>query len=158
GQWILSHGTVPTTDPFSHTFQGAPWTAHEWLSEVLFATAYSLGGWGGLRILVGLAGMGATFLMARGLLKHFNPVPALNALMIVPGNLAVAADARPQFLAFPIMVAWLSELLEARRQNRAPGWILLPLMVLWANLHGSFIFGLALIGPFALEALVSGWR
>jgi hypothetical protein len=158
GEWILTHGTVPTTDPFSHTFQGAPWTAHEWLSEVLYASAYLLGGWGGVRVLVGLAGLATTFLMARELLKHFNPVPALIVLMIVVANLAIAADARPQFLAFPIMVAWLSELLAARRQGRAPGWILLPLMVVWANLHGSFIFGLALIGPFALEALINGWR
>jgi hypothetical protein len=52
----------------------------------------------------------------------------------------------------------LSELLEAHRRGRSPGWVLLPLMVVWANLHGSFILGLALIGPFALEALISGWR
>ncbi len=158
GEWILANGTVPTTDPFSHTFQGAPWTAHEWLSEIVFAIAYRLGGWGGVRVLIGLASMATAFLLARELLKYLNPVPALAVLMLALANLAIAATARPQTLVFPIIVFWLGELLEARRQGRAPGWILLPVMVLWANLHGSFILGLALLGPFALEALIEGWR
>ena len=158
GEWILAHGAIPTTDPFSHTFQGAPWTAHEWLSEVVFATAYRFGGWEGIRVLAGLAGMATTFLLARELLKYLNPVPALAFLMVAAANLGVAADVRPQFLAFPIIVAWLGELLDARRQGRAPGWKLLPLMVLWANLHGSFILGIALLGPFGLEALMDNWR
>ena len=35
GQWIAEHGRVPTTDPFSFTWAGQPWTPHEWLSELL---------------------------------------------------------------------------------------------------------------------------
>ena len=158
GEWILTHGTVPKTDPFSHTFQGSSWTAHEWLSEVIYASAYRLGDWAGVRVLVGLAAMMTTFLLARELLKYLNPVPALAFLMVALANLGVAADARPQFLAFPILVAWVGELLDARHESRAPGWKLLPLMVLWANLHGSFILGLALFWPFGLEALIDNWR
>lgn len=37
----------------------------------------------------------------------------------------------------------------------APPWHALPLMMLWANLHGSFTFGLAMIAPIACDAL---WR
>src|SRR5262245_28551789 len=33
GEWILRHGAVPTKDPFSYTFAGGPWQAHEWLAE-----------------------------------------------------------------------------------------------------------------------------
>jgi len=33
GRWIIEHRTIPTTDPFSWTFAGSPWLAHEWLSE-----------------------------------------------------------------------------------------------------------------------------
>ena len=39
GKWIIAHGTVPRVDPFSLSMAGAPWTAHEWLSEVLLALA-----------------------------------------------------------------------------------------------------------------------
>jgi hypothetical protein len=52
------------------------------------------------------------------------------------------------------MIVWLRELLAARDAERAPRWFMPALMVLWANLHGSYVFGLLLMGPFALEALV----
>src|SRR5919109_1117343 len=45
GQWIIEHGTVPTTDPFSSYGMGKPWLAYSWLFEVL---AYGLYSWLGL--------------------------------------------------------------------------------------------------------------
>src|ERR1700755_2029725 len=47
GQWIIDHGTVPTTDVYSFTMRGQPWISTQWLSQVLFAKAYSLAGWSG---------------------------------------------------------------------------------------------------------------
>src|SRR5919197_4765573 len=32
GQWVVEHGTVPQTDPFSQA--GRPWVAYSWLYEV----------------------------------------------------------------------------------------------------------------------------
>src|SRR5580700_2177547 len=40
GDWILAHGAVPSVDPFSFTMAGAPWSAHEWLAELLLALAF----------------------------------------------------------------------------------------------------------------------
>jgi hypothetical protein len=45
-------------------------------------------------------------------------------------------------------------LLRARDERRAPGWWLVAVMLLWANLHGSFAFGLALSLAFGLEAAI----
>jgi hypothetical protein len=56
-------------------------------------------------------------------------------------------------LAFPVMVAFLGGLMAASDRRSAPSWWLLPLLALWANLHGGFVLGLALIGPIGLEAL-----
>lgn len=161
GEWMLTHGAIPMTDPFSHTLEGAPWTAHEWLTEVILAGAYRFAGWTGLQLLVAVAGTATAFLLARELLKVLDPVPALAVLAIALANISDVAHARPQFLTYPIIVFWIGDLLEARRHDRAPRWILLPLMVLWANLHGGFILGLALLGPFALEAMIAAgpkWR
>jgi hypothetical protein len=48
GQWILDTGTIPVTDPFTFTTLGAAWTPHYWLSDVLFAFVFRVGGMGGV--------------------------------------------------------------------------------------------------------------
>ena len=50
---------------------------------------------------------------------------------------------------------WAVVLFAARERDRAPPLAAAALMTLWANLHGGFAFGLALIVPFALEAVVA---
>lgn len=154
GDWILNHRAIPTTDPFSYTFAGAPWQAHEWLSEVLMALVFRAGGWSGLAILFAAA-VGATALIVAAYLRRWlAPGPLMVALGFALACGAPSLLARPHLLALPILAAWVAGLIRAREEGRAPSWGLAPLMLVWANLHGSFILGLALIGPFALEALV----
>ena len=65
GDWILAHQAVPHADPFSYTFAGQPWVAHEWLSEVLLSLSYSGAGWPGVMLLTAAACGFATWLLAR---------------------------------------------------------------------------------------------
>ena len=44
GRLVLETGRVPAADPFSFTFQGAPWTNWEWLAGVVMDLAWSAGG------------------------------------------------------------------------------------------------------------------
>lgn len=154
GQWILQHGVVPSVDPFSHTMPGAPWTAHEWLSEILLATAHDLGGWTGVTALTGLMFSAAITLLTRAMLKSIEPVYALifatYAVLMTASHLL----ARPHILATPLMIIWLIALVRASDERRRPTLWLLPVMTLWANMHGGFTLGLALTGAFALEAVI----
>jgi hypothetical protein len=61
--------------------------------------------------------------------------------------------ARPHVLAMPVMVAWVGGMIAAADRRISPSLFLLPLMALWANLHGGFVLGLALIAPIALIAV-----
>lgn len=155
GQWILQHGAVPSVDPFSHTMPGAPWTAHEWLSEVLLAGAHQLGGWTGVVALTGLMFSTAIALLTRALLKSIEPIYALVFAIYAVLMTASHLLARPHILATPLMIIWLIELVRASDEQRRPSLWLLPLMTLWANMHGGFTLGLALVGPFALEAVIA---
>lgn len=160
GQWMLAHAAVPHTDPFSFTFAGRPWVAHEWLAEVVMALAFRVGGWTGVVVLFGAATALALALMARFLRRWLDVVPAAIALLLGAACIGPGLLARPHILALPVLVAWVTGLLGARGRGRVP-WGLLPLMLLWANLHGSFVFGIALVAPFALEAAWdagAGWR
>jgi hypothetical protein len=161
GRWILAHHTVPLTDPFSFTYAGHRWIAHEWLSEVLMASAYLLAGWNGVVLLIGLAAGIAFGLIAMELRLWMGPVGQIAGLALAFACLDPFLYARPHIIATPILVFWTRGLLAARREGRAPRLELALLMAVWANLHASFIFGLGLIGPFALEAFFAQpdrWR
>lgn len=155
GEWMLAHGQVLHADPFSYTFAGRPWTTHEWLAEILMALAFRGSGWGGVMALTAGAAALAAALVAGYLRPRLGLIPLTVTLLLGVACVAPGLLARPHVLAFPVLVAWTIGLLKARDEGRAPSLLLMtPLMIVWANLHGSFVLGLALIGPFALEALI----
>lgn len=154
GEWILRHGAVPVADPFSHTMRGAPWTAQEWLSEVVFAAAYRSGGFAAVVALAAAAFALTAALLTRFLLRWFEPAYVLLFVVVAVKMAAVHLLARPHLLVMPLLLLWAIELVEARCGSRAPRLLLLPLLAVWANLHGSFTFALALAGFLALEAVV----
>jgi hypothetical protein len=153
GRWILDHHTVPSVDPFSQTMRGEHWVAFEWLAEVAYAIAQSLGGWLAVVALAAAAAAIAFGLLMRFLVREWPPVPALIATLAATVLAAPHILARPHMLALPVLVAWVAALIRVLDNGRSPPWQMLPLMVVWANLHGSFTFGLAIIGPVACEAL-----
>ena len=132
---------------------GAPWTAHEWLSEVLLALALRVGGWSGVVLLTGAAAAAAALIVGLTAARQLRGAPLV--LTVAIGLSLVTANllARPHVLALPLAAAWSAGLLAARDRGRAPPIGLAALMIAWANMHGGFIFGLLLIGPFALEAV-----
>ena len=152
GDWIVAHG-FPTGDPFSFTFAGEPWIAKEWLSQIVFALAHRLGGW---PLVVVVAATAIAF--AFGLLTWFvgERLAPLPTLALVAAAFALAAPhfvARPHVLALPVLVAWVGGLVRAVDHGRRPSFLLIGLMVLWANLHGGFTLGLVLCAAAGLDAV-----
>jgi hypothetical protein len=158
GKWILEHGVVPTQDPFSHTMRGTPWTAFEWLSQVVLAVAHQAVGWMGLVAVTAFLFAVTMALMTRALLRWLEPIYALLFVGMAVSMTLGHVLARPHMLAMPILMVWTIELVRASEEQRAPGLWLLPLMILWANLHGGFTLGLAFAFVFAAEALIGAWK
>ncbi|MBR1214844.1 hypothetical protein [Bradyrhizobium sp. JYMT SZCCT0180] len=155
GQWIVEHGAVPYTDVHTFTRFGEPWMSSSWLSQVLYAVSYESLGWAGPVILTSLA-IGATVTIFMYLFADYlDPTRAILLVTLAVLESATHFLARPHMLAFPFMVAFLGGLLAAADRRSAPSWWLLPVLAIWANLHGGFVLGLALIGPIGLEALWS---
>ncbi|WGS00132.1 hypothetical protein MTX26_04560 [Bradyrhizobium sp. ISRA443] len=155
GQWILEHGAVPYTDVFSFTKYGEAWISSSWLSQVLLAITYGPGDWAGPVILSSIA-IGATITIFLYLLSPY--FDSARSILIAALALLQSAShffARPHVLALPCLLAFIGGLMSAADRRTHPSWLLLPLMTLWANLHGGFVLGLALIGPIGLEAIWS---
>ena len=153
GQWIIEHRAIPHTDPFSFTWAGKPWVPIEWLSEVLYASAYRLAGYGGVAALVTAAFIALHAVVylstSRWLRWTLLPIVAMD-LVLIP-----MLSARPHVLTWPLLALWTWLMLRAREQDRAPPIVAALIMSLWANLHGGFVFGLAIAAAFALEALIT---
>lgn len=153
GEWILAHHTVPHVDVYSWTRAGAPWISSSWLSQVLFDAAYQLVGWPGVVAVSALAIAAAFALLVRFLSARIS-IAAAGVVAMVAFTLAQHhLLARPHVLAMPVMVAWVTGLIAAADRRDAPSLWLLPLLALWANIHGSFLLGLGLVGPIGLDAL-----
>lgn len=155
GRWILEHGAVPQSDPFSHSMPGAAWMAHEWLSEVLLASVHEAAGWTGLVVLVALMFAGTLAYLMRFLLARMEPAHALLFTAFAGSMLMEHLLARPHVLVWPLLAVWVGALVDAVENRRAPSWCLLGMMALWANLHGSFTLGLALGGAIAVDAVLT---
>jgi hypothetical protein len=158
GQWILQHGAIPTQDIYSHTMRGATWTAHEWLAEIILAVAHQAGGWPLLVAVTALAFAVTIALLTRALLRWLEPIYVLLFVMLAVVMTVSHLLARPHVLAMPLMMVWTIELVHASEANRSPRLWMLPVMILWANLHGGFTLGLALAVAFAFESLLAARR
>jgi hypothetical protein len=154
GQWILDHRAIPHTDPFSFTWGGKPWVPIEWLAEVALAGAYRLSGYSGVAALVTAAMVALHAIIYLHAVRFIRPWSAAAVIVATDIVLIPMLFARPHLFAWVLIAGWTWLMLRAREQGRAPPLAAALLMVLWANLHGSFVMGLLIAGAFGLEALL----
>lgn len=153
GRWILDHAAMPRVDTYSFTMPGEPWISSSWLAQVIYAASYNLAGWAG-PVMVAAGGVAATFALLGHILER--RLPPIYAFLIALAAVVLSTPhflARPHVLAMPLMLAWTYGLMTASERRQSPSFWLLPLIALWANLHGGFVFGLVLAGAFAIDAL-----
>jgi hypothetical protein len=154
GRWILAHQAIPHADPFSYTFAGKPWVPMEVLSDLLIAGAHQLAGYAGVAALVTAALMTLHALVFFNAARFVRPWVAAGAVVAMDVVQIPMMLARPHLLAWPLIALWTWLMISARERDRAPPLAAALLMVVWTNLHGSFVIGLAIAGAFGLEALI----
>jgi len=155
GQWIIDNHAVPYSDLYSFTKFGAPWISTSWLSQVLYGSVYTQWGWAGPVVLASLALAAALVIFVYCLSEYFEPAHCVLLAMLALALSLPHFLARPHVLALPGMVGWVGGMIAATDKRAPPSLLLLPLIALWANLHGGFILGLALIAP---VAFISIWE
>lgn len=155
GTEILSSGQVPTTDTLTYTAGGRPWLDQQWGAEVILAAIYRVGGWTALAVLraalVGLIfGLVAVAIRLRNPGLGLRTVALLGLAAFLVGVTTLAL--RPQLIGMALFAITLF-LIADRRDHPGRLWAIPLLVVLWANVHGSFVFGPLLLGLAWLEDL-----
>jgi hypothetical protein len=152
GNWMIEHHAVIHTEVFSHTRANAPLISKEWLSEVLFAAAGDALGWNGIALLAAVLIATCLWLLHRQLLSEgidLLPATALTLVAAMAGT--VHWLARPHLFTFLFTIMYTGQLRRFDRGQlgtRPLLWRLVPLMVLWVNLHGAFFTGFVIIATF----------
>jgi hypothetical protein len=141
---VLSNGMpLPATDPYSHSMPEWPWVEHAWLTDVLIAGIYAA--FGALGVILwfavitisawllaaAVASAGGVFRWAASALSLWVALPYLGARTQLVSLLGLA------------LLSWMLK----RWQQGSVGlrWLIPPLFLLWANLHGGFLAGLLLL-------------
>lgn len=154
GQVILHHG-VFRTNYFSYTQPNAPFVNYYWLASVIFYLIYLIGGFVALSLLglvVLLAAFSIIFFVARKFADFY-----LVALLALPTIifLGIRSDVRPEifsYLFFSIFLLFLYNFKENPRSKKI--YWLIPLQILWVNIHLLFFLGPALVAGFLCEQAI----
>jgi hypothetical protein len=155
GEFILNTHTIPRQDIFSFISPPLPWTAHEWLAEVIMALVYRASG---------LTGVVIFFSFIIALMNYYY----FRILRTDKGNILLAAFfvllatatsqihwlARPHIFSLVLMITWYYILDAYYYRDKNLLYLLPPLMLLWVNLHGGFVTGFVLLGIYFLGCIV----
>jgi len=155
GKQILRTHAWPTVDPYSFTAPGNPWIAYEWLGDVAMAAADRAAGLTGLTILYASLTVGLILLMfAYAYTRSRSAKAAFVACALLLPLAVVSFTLRPQLLGYIFLLVTLILLERFRQAKQKSLWILPPVFLLWINTHGTFAFGLAVLGLYWASGLV----
>jgi hypothetical protein len=150
GQIMLSTGHLIRHDIFSYSAPGALWLNHEWLTEVIMAWCYNAFGVVGLKLFKFVCAAAIVLLLNAGLAETDAALDIQFGVLLAT-SLAIPGwvEFRPQLADYIFLAAILVMLARDLRGRRTRLWLVLPMMVLWANLHGGFIVGVGALGLYS---------
>jgi hypothetical protein len=175
GKWIVANQALPTEDPFSPLVAGMQWFDTAWLSQVIFAMVSDWGGAEALSALFAAAVLAAHAILARAFYLQGRNLFTTHLGVVLVAAVSGSRIQESQTDVFGMLcLATLLWLLVRDRvaasevaasdlpHGRQPWalWIGIPvLLALWANLHGSFIWGLlVLVIWFAGVVAETAWQ
>jgi hypothetical protein len=153
---ILQYHSLPRVDTYSFTGAGSPWVSFEWLSDILFFLAFKARELQGILMLywaaMVLIFVGVYYRSCRaGADCKDATVAAFGGICLAVVSLAP----RPMLFGWVCMTGLLLVIDHFRRSGKGL-WLLPPLFVLWINLHGSWIFGMAVLAVTIASGLLEG--
>jgi hypothetical protein len=146
---------IPTHDGLAVVTAGRSWVDQQWLAQLVFYGADAVGGLPlmfvlHLTALTAAVGLAFASVRRRGASSVSVFAIALLALLVAPW----VWQPRAQSLAEPLFVAVLALLLhDPRGPSRRRTLLVLPLLAMWANVHGSVLLGVALTVAYAALGL-----
>lgn len=155
GQLILQSKTVPKTNLYSYTYPNFPFINHHWFSEVVFYLVFVVSGYLGLLLLGVLLIMTSFALLSWFVFKQkVSAIPFALVSLIYLSVLFERTDIRPELFSFLFLSLFLVILYSYRQHYTKFIFLLIPLQLLWTNMHIYFPIGIAVTGLFLIDAII----
>lgn len=153
GQQIVETGQSVYADAYSWTAAGKTHFNHSALAQVVLHVFWQIAGHAGLSFFTALTAVtGLYFVYRAGSGSIY-----MQGFILVLGATAGAVfwSPRPQMFSFFFAALLLWLLLDFKHRGRDRVWWIVPLMWLWGNAHGGFLFGYILIAAFIFGELLN---
>ena len=150
GQVIWEQKEFQHTEIYSFTAPGRPYVDHEWLFQVIQHLLYSAGGPTAVILFKCIILITIYLLITRFLLqKAVNPWIVVTLIVVSIAGGRTRFIERPEILTELFLVCsylWIQKYLETKDwRHLIP---VLPIIVIWSNIHAAVILGLVLQGTF----------
>ena len=166
GQYIVETRSLPVPDPFAYTTASARLAysgedivrrfnlTHEWLAQAIFYGAYRAAGFPGIvllraLLLAGFCALAGFAAWRRSGSPHRGWITGLAASAVA---VPFALD-RPQLFTYVFLAVTVLVL-----ESRGRLWVLPPLFLIWANCHGGYLIGWAVLAAYCAELLAARRR
>lgn len=152
GNIILNTLSIPKHDIFSFAPPHHVWMNHDWLSQVILALIHRSFGLTGVVVFFSFLISLIYYLLFKMLRKSgVNIIFTVLILLLAIMSSSLNLLARPNVISLLLFVIWYYILDTFQYSHKNYLYLLAPMMLMWANLHGGFIFGFILIGIYFLE-------
>ena len=156
GTITLQHG-LPRTEPFLSGMLGQPTVHWEWLSQVVYALGFRVGGLNGVVAVASIL-MAAALLGLYSVLRRHgaSPLTAVGLTLLGAPLIAMAWTARAQVFSLLFTLWWAEWLWRYwRTGERWRLWVFPAITALWVNIHAGWLAGIALLGVALVVAFLT---
>ncbi|TMC48512.1 MAG: hypothetical protein E6J20_18790 [Chloroflexi bacterium] len=159
GRQVVRHG-LPGSDTLTYWTVGKHWIDQQWIAQ---AASYGLYSVGGIKLFalshLALVVLALALVVVAARRRGASPRAVAWTAIVVVYLLALAAGhARTQSFAYPLFALVLLLLLDDVRRPSRRVFLVLPLLALWANVHGSVVLGALLVALHGALVMLRGDR
>jgi hypothetical protein len=147
GREIVEHG-LPSHDTLTIWTQGREWIDQQWLAQLAFYGLFALGGIK-LALALHVAFSAAAFTLAVAVARRRGASTRSLCWLVVPTYFLLSWgswNARAQSIALLLFVSVVALLIRDAHSPSRRVFLVLPVLVLWANVHGTALTGALLVG------------
>ncbi|MCX6275551.1 MAG: hypothetical protein NTV09_10130 [Bacteroidetes bacterium] len=167
GEWILEHHEVPKQDVFSYTMNGTEWINIKWGFEVLAALVTKIAGPESVFFIQSIVNCLLVFFLLKLsiLLFRKNGIenPPTQSSFLLSGVitflvLMIGTEyrmiGRPEMFSHLFTILFLVLLEKNRLSPSRQIYIIIPLQLLWANMHEAFGIGIVILAIYTVSAWI----